>query len=419
MNPTQPTGKPSFSRYEIFMIALLAILQFTVVLDFMVLSPLGYILMPALKITPEQFGLVVSAYAFSAGASGLLVAGFADKFDRKKLLLFFYTGFVIGTAFCALSTNYPLLMAARILTGIFGGVIGSIGFAIITDLFRMEIRGQVMGYVQMAFSASQILGIPIGLLLANKWGWNSTFWMIVLFSTIIGFIILLYMKPVNEHLKIKSERNPVQHLVNTLSHSEYLKGFLATTLLATGGFMLMPFGSAFTTNNLKIDSDDLPLIFGVTGITSILLGPLIGKLSDKIGKYKVFVLGSILSFIMVALYSNLGPSPLWIAMLFNVILFVGINARMISSQALITALPYPPDRGAFMSINSSVMQISGGIASIIAGKIVAQSPDGTLQHYNVLGYVVMGSVTIAIGLFYILNQQVLQNLKKANAAVRP
>jgi hypothetical protein len=173
LNNTEPVKEKIFSRYQVFMIAILAILQFTIVLDFMVLSPLGALLLEKLNINTSQFGWVVSAYAFSAGASGLLAAGFADKFDRKKLLLFFYTGFIIGTFLCALAPNYHMLLVARIVTGIFGGVIGSVSFAIITDLFKMEVRGRVMGFVQMAFAASQVLGLPIGLLLANRFGWHA------------------------------------------------------------------------------------------------------------------------------------------------------------------------------------------------------------------------------------------------------
>ncbi len=190
---TEKTIAPiiAFTNYEIFIIAILSILQFTVILDFMVLSPLGALLLKELSIKTAQFGLVVSAYAFSAGASGLLAAGFADKYDRKKLLLFFYVGFVAGTIFCALAPNYHLLLIARIVTGIFGGVIGSVCFTIITDLFKMQVRGRVMGFVQMSFAASQVLGIPIGLFLANNWGWHSPFWMIAGFAIIVDVIIFI------------------------------------------------------------------------------------------------------------------------------------------------------------------------------------------------------------------------------------
>ncbi|WP_064197480.1 MULTISPECIES: MFS transporter [Emticicia] len=396
----------TFTRYQIFIIAILAILQFTLILDFMVLSPLGAILMKELSLQPNQFGLVVSAYAFSAGASGLLAAGFADRFDRKKLLLFFYVGFIFGTTLCAVADSYEFLLIARIVTGIFGGVIGSISFAIISDLFKLEMRGRVMGFVQMAFSASQILGLPIGLYLANAFGWHSPFWMIVGFSIIVGIAIVAYMQPITEHLKVQNDRNPFEHLWKTLSKPDYLRAFLATILLATGGFMLMPFGSAFSINNLKIDIKDLPMLYLVTGIFTITFGPLSGKLSDKLGKYKVFFVGSIITSVMVLIYTNLGQTPLWLVVIVNVLMFAGITARMISASSLMTAVPQMQDRGAFMSINSSIQQISGGAAAALAGVIVSEGSDGTMQNYPFLGIVVVASMIITIGMMYVLNRQI-------------
>src|SRR3982751_2805490 len=234
----QDKAKIPFTSYQKFVIFILAITQFSVVLDFMIMSPLGDMLMKAFTLKPVQFGTAVSGYAFSAGASGLLTAGFADKFDRKKLLLFFYTGFIFGTVLCAVAPSYQFLLTARIITGIFGGVIGSVSFAIITDLFKFEVRGRVMGFVQMSFAASQILGLPIGLLLANKFGWHAPFWMIVIFGAGVGVLIAIKLKPIDAHLKIKSERNALQHLVKVLSRSDYVKAFLCTSLLATGGFMM-------------------------------------------------------------------------------------------------------------------------------------------------------------------------------------
>ena len=401
------TTGTKFTGYQAFIVAIIAILQFTIVLDFMVLSPLGAILMPELKISPSEFGLVVSAYAFSAGASGLLAAGFADKFDRKKLLLFFYTGFIIGTLFCALAPTYQLLMAARIVTGLFGGVIGSISLAIITDIFAMQLRGRVMGFVQMAFGVSQVLGIPIGLWLANNYGWHSPFMLIVIFSIVVGIVLLLFMKPINEHLKIKSDKNVFLHLWHTVSNTNYLKGFLGTVLLATGGFMLMPFSSAFCTFNLKISIEELPILYGVTGIFTIIAGPLMGRLSDKIGKYKVFLIGTIISMVMVIIYTQLGVTPLWMLIVVNVILFIGITSRIISASALMTAVPAPQDRGAYMSVNASIQQFSGGIASGIAGLIVVQTPSGVLDHFDTLGYVVFVSMIAAAGFMYVVNKMVM------------
>jgi predicted MFS family arabinose efflux permease len=413
------TKEKLFTPYQVMIIAIMALLQFTIILDFMVLSPLGAILMPALNISTKQFGWVVSAYAFSAGASGLLAAGFADKFDRKSLLLFFYTGFIVGTLLCGIATDYQFLLIARIVTGIFGGVIGSISFAIITDLFKMEVRGRVMGFVQMAFAASQILGLPIGLYLANKWGWHSPFLMIVGVSAVLGLVIITYVKPINAHLKIQTERSPFEHLAKTISQGRYLKGFAGTVLLATGGFMLMPFGSAFGINNLGLTMDQLPILYLITGLFSMASGPLVGKLSDSVGKYKVFCAGSALSITMVLIYCNLSVTPLWILIILNVLLFVGISSRMISSSALMTAVPEPQDRGAFMGINSSIQQISGGIATAIAGLIVYQSPGGKLEHYDTLGFVVAGSILVSVFMMYMINDMVAKKTAPAGKPFQP
>jgi len=299
-----------FTRYQVFMVVILSVLQFSVVLDFMVLSPLGTILIDKLSIKPSQFALVVSAYAISAGLSGLLAAGFADKFDRKKLLLFFYTGFIIGTLLCGIADTYEFLLGARIITGIFGGVISSISFAIITDIFSLEQRGRVMGFVQMSFAASQVLGLPIGMYLANNLGWHSPFMMIVGISVVFAFIVIIYMKPITTHLGLSTGKNAFGNLWSILSKTHYLKAFAATVLLATGGFMLMPFGSRFSTNNMGLTLDQLPMLYFCTGLFSLAAGPLAGKLSDKIGKYKVFVIGSIIAMIMVGIYCNLSVTPL-------------------------------------------------------------------------------------------------------------
>ncbi|HEY0433207.1 MAG TPA: MFS transporter, partial [Chitinophagaceae bacterium] len=360
----------------------------------------------------------VSVYAFSAGGSGLIAAGFADRFDRKKLLIFFYTGFLCGTFLCAIATTYEFLLGARIVTGVFGGVLSSVSFAIISDMFRLEVRGRVMGFVQMSFAASQVLGLPIGLMLANQFSWHAPFWLIICVGAVVGIVIVFYMKPVNAHLALKGDqKNPFHHLVRTISRKNYLRGFFATTLLATGGFMLMPFGSAFGIANLGLKLKQLPTLYLITGLCSIVFGPLVGKLSDKMGKYKIFAAGTALSMIMVSIYTNLGVTPfIWVVVL-NCVLFIGITSRMISSSALMTAVPDPQDRGAFMSINASLSQIAGGIASAIAGLIVGRTASGKLQHYDVLGFVVLGTMMITLVLMYLLNRQVMkkQGVAAANA----
>jgi predicted MFS family arabinose efflux permease len=397
-----------FSRYQIFIIGLLAVLQFTVVLDFMVLSPLGAQLMKVLHLTTSQFGLAVSGYAFSAGLSGLLAAGFADRFDRKKLLLFFYTGFIAGTFLCGIAPDYYFLLTARIITGFFGGVISSISYAIISDLFDLKVRGRVMGFVQMAFATSQVMGIPVGLYFANRVGWHAPFLLITGVSVFEFISIVVYMKPVDEHLKIVRERNAFQHLRNTLKHPNYLLAFVFSTLLVTGGYMIMPFGSAFSVNNLGIPMAKLPVLYFITGIFSMIAGPFLGKISDVIGKFRVFTLGSVITMVIILYYTNLGPSAFWFVVFLNTILMFGVLSRIISSSALITALPAANERGAFMSINSSVQQISGGIASVIAGLIVVQTTGGQLKHYDTIGYIVGATIIITIFMMRSININVLR-----------
>src|SRR6201996_6983117 len=295
-----------FSRYQARLVALLALVQFTVILDFIIMSPLGAIIMPALNITAGQFGVAVSAYAFSAGISGVLAAGFADRFDRKRLLLFFYAGFTAGTTLCALAPNYHLLLLGRIVTRRFGGVIGSVVLAIVTDMFPLHQRGRVMGFVQTAFAASQVLGIPVGLFLSNHWNWHVAFGALVGLSIAAIAAISLVMRPVNAHLLLKQDNNAFQHLIATLGQPRYTLAFGVTTLLATGGFMLMPFGSAFTVHNLGIDIAHLPTIYLISGLFSIFTGPLVGRASDAFGKFPVFVFGTTMSIVMVLIYTHLG-----------------------------------------------------------------------------------------------------------------
>lgn len=411
-NTAHSLHTPGFTGYQKFVIAILAFLQFTIILDFMIISPLGAVLMPALKISPSQFGVVVSAYAFSAGLSGLLAAGFADRYDRKKLLLFFYAGFVLGTLLCGLAPTYEFLLGARIITGLFGGVIGSIVMAISTDIFSFQQRGRVMGFIQTAFAASQILGIPAGLFFSNLWGWHSPFIMIVLVSIAVGGVIILYLKPVDAHLNKKVDHNPFHHLWSTVKMPSYLLAFFTTGLLSLGGYMLMPFGSAFTVHNLGIQIDKLPLIYLLTGVASIFIGPLVGKSSDAFGKFNVFLFGAALSIVMVLIYTNLGTTPLFWVIVVNAVMFVGIFSRMIPSQALMSVIPTPDRRGAFMAIGSSLQQLAGGMASLAAGLIVIEGADGKLEHFDTLGYIMVLTALVSTFTMFLIHRAIPEPVTK-------
>jgi predicted MFS family arabinose efflux permease len=392
------TNKKTFTSYQISVILILALTQFSVVLDFMVMSPLGDLLIKDLKITPAQFGVVVSSYALSAGVSGFLTASFADKFDRKKLLMFFYGGFILGTLFCGLSTSYMILVFARIFTGIFGGVISSISLAIVADLFEIDQRGRVMSFLQMGFGMSQVLGIPISLYLANYWNWQAPFYLIVFMATFIFFVALIILKPVNTHLELQ-RASPIKHLLQTISNRNYRIGFIATAFMSLGGYLMMPWGSAYSVNNIGIDQKSLPLMFMIVGVATFAIMPIVGILSDRFNKFVIFTGSSIWMVITVLIYTQLPHVSLWVLILVNVLMMMGIMARMVPSQALAASIPEMKDRGAFMSINSSLQQMAGGIAALIGGWIVKQKNElSPLENFDWLGYLVI--VVILLNIFF-------------------
>jgi predicted MFS family arabinose efflux permease len=406
MIDTAPPLAKTFTRYQTFVAGALVFLQFAIILDFMIISPLGAIIMPVLHVSPRQFGLIVSAYAFSAGLSGLLTAGFADRFDRKRILLFFLTGFLIGTLWCGLADSYPSLLMARIVTGVFGGVIGSVVLAIATDLFAVHLRGRVMGVITTAFAASQVLGLPVGLYLANRWTWHAPFLAIVVLGTVGGLIIALSLRPVDAHLAEPQEHNAFLHLLHTVAEFRYLVAFAATTLVTAGGYLLMPFLSAFTVHNLDVGLGRLPMIYLITGLCTIFIGPLVGKAADAIGRIPVFLLGCAVSITMVLTYTHLGPVPLPVVILVNVLMFVGIFSRMIPLQALISSVPEPTKRGSFNAINSAAQQLSGGVASVVAGHIVSVGADGKLLNVPMVGYVVVGTTLVSAVLVWRIQQSI-------------
>lgn len=394
----EPVKLSATQRWVIF---ILAVTQFTVILDFMIMSPLGDFMMKSLSMKPAAFGIAVSAYAFSAGLSGLLTAGFADRFDRKKLLVFFYTGFIVGTIFCGLAHNYVELVAARIFTGLFGGVIGSISLAIISDLFTLQQRGRVMGFVQMGFGASQVLGVPIGLYVANRWDWEAAFLLVAAIAIFSAVLLVFKLPSVRAHLELQQDKSAFKHLWHTLRKRDYRIGFMAMAMLSIGGFMMFPFGSAFAVNNIGVSAEQLPQLFFVSGVSSLVIMPVIGKLSDTVSKLKIFTVACLWMIIMVLVYTNMGISEFWLVVVLNILMMMGIMSRMIPATALVSGVPDMADRGAFMSVNASMQQIAGGVAAVVAGLIVVQEhKSAPLKHYDIVGYLVVAITLLSIYVMY-------------------
>jgi predicted MFS family arabinose efflux permease len=404
-------GKPgktkiSISGYQKFVVILLTFFQFTIMLNFMVISPLGAILLPALQITPRQFGLVVSCYALSATVSGILIAGFADRFERKKLLLFVYGGFLAGTLLCAFSVNYSLFVVARCITGLFGGVIGAINISIITDILPIQSRGSAMGILSSANPAAMVLGIPIGIFLANKLNWHAPFYLITIIGLVAGIVMILFMKPVTEHNKIIKRNNPIAQLLNTVANPNYMIGFSALTFITIGAFILQPFSTVFIVNNLGVSLNLIPLVFLVSGIVGMVAAPLSGHFADVVGKYRLFFIANIVSASVIICYTNLRNSPFWFVLLLNCIIAISISGRMTATMALISTVPAPEDRGSFNSVTVSIQQLAGAIAAWVAGLVIVQSPTGVIRNMNILGWIVVVALIFSVVMMARVNNQI-------------
>lgn len=398
--------KPKFTPYQFLLVAIIALVLMTIVLDFMLMSALSAILLPKLEITTKQFGLLASAYPISAGIAAVLLSGYADKFDRRKLLLFFYSGFLLGILFCANAPSFQVLVVARVITGIFGGVVGPICFAIVTDLFETTQRGRAFGFLQMASAGTQIFGLPLALYLASALDWHLAFGLVLFIGIIAVLLVFWKIRPVDQHLQIPTKVNPLHHSLKIISNRNYLTVFLNNTLLVSGDIILMTFSSAFCTNNLGVDLDDLPLLYGVAGVATFLFAPIIGRLTDKYGTLNIFWAGTIMTIMTVAVFTNLGINPFWAVIIVHTLLFLGINARSISSSALGTVVPEVEDRGAFMAVDAAMQLAIGGMAAMIAGLIVFQSEDGMINNFPTLGVVVISLMIATGGLMYVINRMV-------------
>lgn len=387
--------KPEFTPYQKLVVGILVSLQFTMVLDFMVMAPLGAVLMPAFAITPREFSVLISSYAISACVSSLLASILADRYDRKSFLVAAYTLFVAGTLGCALAPTYPLLLAARIATGVFGGVIAGLIPTLTADLFPEERRGQVIGFTQISFGLCQAFALPIALSFANRWSWHAPFYLVAALGLALLAVIVARLKPVRAHLLLQDREPRAAQLARILVGRENRLGFAGTLVLTLGGYLLMPFTSAYNVANLGMSLHDLPTFYLVSGSSVILFAPLIGRISDRLGRLRVFTAGALLTGATVLTYVRLTEAGLGTLCLMNVLTFAGFFAMIIPFQSLLTTLPSPQNRGGFLSINASLQQLGGGISVLLAGLIVTRSPEGRLENFGVLGTLLSGTLLVS------------------------
>lgn len=397
------------SRERIILL-LLTVLNFTHIMDFMIMMPLGNYLMPYFDISSQQFSMLVASYTFSAGISGFLAAFFVDRFDRKRVLMFAYAGFLIGTLFCALSPAYWILLVSRIVAGMFGGLIAAQVLSIVADIFPYERRAAAMGMIMAAFSAASVFGVPFGLYIANLYNWHAPFFFVVVLGVLLVPFLIKYLPKMDTHILPFTEDRPrvrpLELIGDVFRSGDQVLALSLTAFLMMGHFMIIPFINPFMEFNMGFSKTQTPIIYMVGGALTMITSPLIGRLADRVGKYKMFVTFAILGMPLVALITALPAAiPFYFVLVITGIWFVVSTGRMIPTQAMVSNVVPIERRGSFMSFNSSVQQVFVGLASVLAGLIVVKMPDNRIENYEITGYLSIALIMFSIFIATLLNRK--------------
>ena len=381
---------------ENVVVFLLAGFLFFHVCEFMVVMPLGPQLMRNLVLDSAQFSYLVSSYNFTAAASALFGLVWMDRFDRKRSLLLVNLLFALGTFACSISSTYSELLTARSFTGAFGGIISAISMAIIADVVPMVRRGFAMGKMMSGFSLAAIAGVPLGLILAQNFSWQTPFLAVSLGSALLSLFALFVLPPVRSHLNSNTERLNVMDFWRVLARKEHLKAFLFMVFLMMGQFTVIPFISPYLVSNMGMSESQLPVVYLLGGGLTVVGNPLIGKLADRYNKQLVFRLCSTLAIVPILAITHLGVVSLAVSLLVTSLFFIFISGRMSPAMAMISDFPEDLQRGRFLSCVTAVQQGSAGLASWLAGSIIKVEADGSLLHYPSVGYIALGFCLMAI-----------------------
>jgi predicted MFS family arabinose efflux permease len=390
-------NKPTKVLKEWQILLLLAGIQFTHILDFVMIMPLGPRFMEVFQVDPQEFGFIVSSYTFSAGLAGIFGTFFIDKFDRKAVLNTSYLGFVLGTFFCAVASDYKILILSRIVSGAFGGILGAVIFSIIGDIIPFERRGRATGFVMSAFSIASVAGVPTGLYLAQFFSsWAAPFWVLAFLSSFILVISHFIMPSIRSHLEKTEVHNPIKVFLIVIKEWNHIKSFILITFMMFAGFSVIPFISPYMVSNVGMTELELSYLYIFGGGATFFTARIIGFLTDRFGKYRVFAIIASISMIPIYLVTNLPKVNLFSALVVSTSFFIFVSGRFIPALSLITSSVKPQNRGGFMSLNSSFQQLASGFASIFAGIIIQKNIDGTLSNYQYVGYFAICSTLIAI-----------------------
>ena len=380
---------PVGNKKERFFLFALAGIQFTHILDFMIMMPLGPEFIRELNINTHEFGLLLSSYTFAAAVAGVFATYFVDRFERRVLLLSLYACFIIATLVCGLAPDYHSLFIARAFAGAFGGILGSLVQTIIADSIPFERRGRALGTVMSAFSVSTVAGVPLSLLLANSipsLGWRAPFIFIALISSLILYLGYRNIPKINGHLGHIHEGSRLSQIWNIFFAHQHLRAFIFMALIMMTGFSVIPYIALYLTSNVGIDNSYISLIYLCGGIATLMSSRLIGHLADRYGKAKVFRALAIISLIPLLVTTNLMPVPLWVVLINSTAFFVLVSGRMIPAMAIVSQVVDAKIRGTFMSLVGSVQMLASGLASVVAGAVVTIAADGKMEHYNLVGY---------------------------------
>ena len=378
-----PADKPVVREWAVLLV--LAGVQISHILDFMILMPLGPQFMRMLAIGPTQFGFLVSVYTFSAAAVGFAAAFFIDRFDRKKSLLILYACFGATTLLAASSDSYAMLLVARALAGAFGGVLSAIVFAIVGDLIPDQRRGAALGVVMSAFSIAATVGVPISLYLATQFTWRAPYFFLAALCLAIWSGALWLLPPMRGHLRAARERHPLAQALAVFREPNLRRAFLFSAMLFFSGFAVIPFISPYMVANVGVTEPQLPLLYLVGGILTLIMVRLVGRLTDLHGKQRMFTVVACASALAILTLTHLPRVPIYAAIAASAFMMCMMSGRFVPAMALLTSSVAPRLRGSFMSFNSSVQQFASGTASFGASLLIGSNAAGELTHYGTVG----------------------------------
>jgi predicted MFS family arabinose efflux permease len=391
-----PPSRPVRAPHELLLLLTLATVQFTHVVDFMVIMPLGPQFMRLFDVGPREFGLLISSYTFAAAVSGFVAAFWIDRFDRKRALLALYAGFIVATALCGLAPTYALLVATRVGAGLFGGVMSGLVFAIIADLVPYTRRARAMALVATSFSLAAVAGVPAALWLAARWSWRTPFLVLACFSLLVALCAVRLMPQLSAHLAGARRRGPLEQLFAIFGERNHLRAFAFMIALMFAGFSVIPFIAPTMVANVGLAESELPLLYFCGGLATLVTAQVIGFLADRYGKHRLFTIVALASIAPILVITHLPRLPLAQAVAWSTLFFVLVTGRFGPAMAIVSSSAEPRLRGSFMSFNASVQMIGSALASLSAGLIISRAPDGTLLYFGAVGWLAAGCTLLCV-----------------------